>query len=141
MSYTINEDGTVTRRPPKNSKWWLLLIAIVSSIFILLFVFWGSNKNEFFQKRSLNLHGSIGAYPITMNIDIIGSEVKGSYYYNKHLEKLYLSGDYNDGAINMDETTIEGKHTGHFNGWLFDDKFSGEFVNSKGKKYSFYLTE
>lgn len=88
----------------------------------------------------LNLSGHIGEYPITMQLTIDGSMVEGSYYYNRGSSTLILSGTYDDGYITLHETTAQGRPTGNFRGRLSNKKFKGEFVNSKGEKYSFNIS-
>ena len=89
------------------------------------------------------LQGSVDKYPITMEIDIDGSSVSGSYYYNKNGSnaRLYLSGSYIDGTINLNEVDANGTPTGHFQGSFSDGHFNGVFTTNQGKQMYFQVFE
>ncbi len=91
---------------------------------------------------SYDMTGSVDKYPITMHIDIDGTQVKGTYYYNKQGSnaKLNLSGTYEDGEMDLNETTEDGVPTGHFKGEFEDGVFKGEFINTKGKSLDFLVS-
>ena len=128
MSYTINDDGTVTRKQSNGnneSNWWIFAIIAFLLVFIGFMVL-QNEKNELTPSEPHYFYGSIGKYPITMKMEIKGTYVEGCYSYNNKSGKLYLSGVYDDGFIKMEETTIEGRCTGHFNGHLSGNSFSGE---------------
>lgn len=94
-------------------------------------------------KKSYQLGGAVYKYPITMNIDIEGSQVKGTYYYNKRgpNAKLYLSGVYENGEMDLNEIDEKGVPTGHFKGTFEDGEFKGQFIDNKGKVLDFLATE
>ena len=83
--------------------------------------------------------GSVGKYPITMHLNIEGEKVNGSYYYNSGSSALKLSGTVKGNHIELNETTQEGRPTGHFDGIISDDGFFGEFINYKGEHFNFSL--
>lgn len=86
-----------------------------------------------------DLQGYVGKYPITMHLNIEGEKVNGSYYYNSGSSALKLSGTVDVDRIVLNETTQEGRPTGHFDGIISDDGISGEFINYKGEHFSFSL--
>jgi len=92
---------------------------------------------------SYDLKGFVDKYPITMNIDINGSLVEGSYYYNKRGAgaKLSLSGKYDDGDMNLNETDEKGTPTGHFQGEFDGAEFKGMFITNQGKRMPFVVSE
>lgn len=89
------------------------------------------------------LKGSVSSYPITMNIEIDGESVKGSYYYDKKgpNAKLNLQGTNNDGELDINETDANGTPTGHFVGTMSNGTFSGQFITNQGKKMPFAVSE
>ena len=66
--------------------------------------------------QSLDLRGYIGKYPITMHLDIEGEKVSGSYHYNQGSSDLQLTGSLKENHIEINETTQEGRPTGHLDG-------------------------
>lgn len=92
---------------------------------------------------SHDLTGVIDEYPVTMHLEIDGTQIKGSYYYDKQgpNAKLTLTGTNNDGVWDINETDADGTPTGHFKGNYIDMDgiYSGSFVTNKGKKMSFEL--
>ncbi len=90
-----------------------------------------------------NMHGAVSKYPVTMQIRINGTNVKGSYYYDKQGSdnKLLLSGFNNDGNLELNETDINGVHTGHFKGELSNGIFKGMFTDKNGKQMPFEFSE
>ena len=90
-----------------------------------------------------DLKGFVDKYPITMHIDINGSLVEGSYYYNKRGAgaKLNLSGKYDDGDMNLNETDEKGTPTGHFQGEFDGSEFKGMFITNQGKRMPFVVSE
>lgn len=94
-------------------------------------------------KKSYQLGGAVYKYPITMSIDIEGSQVKGTYYYNKRgpNAKLYLSGVYENGEMDLNEIDEKGVPTGHFKGTFVDGEFKGQFIDNKGKVLDFLVSE
>ena len=89
-----------------------------------------------------DLRGAVSKYPITMHIEIDANIVKGSYYYDKRgpNAKLNLSGTCNNELLDINETDANGTPTGHFNGYLRDGVFKGQFTTNKGDKMNFALT-
>ena len=89
------------------------------------------------------LHGKVDKYPISMNISIEGTTVKGTYYYDKQgaNNKLTLSGTNNDGELDINETDADGTPTGHFKGEFSDGIYKGLFITNKGKKMPFVVAE
>ena len=90
-----------------------------------------------------DLKGFVDKYPITMHIDINGSLVEGSYYYNKRGAgaKLNLSGKFDDGDMNLNETDENGTPTGHFQGEFDGSEFKGMFITNQGKRMPFVVSE
>ena len=90
-----------------------------------------------------DFHGVVDKYPVTMQINVEGSIVKGSYYYDKKGPNaiLTLLGSNNNGILDLNETDATGKPTGHFYGKYSDGVYKGQFVTSQGKKMPFVVTE
>jgi len=93
--------------------------------------------------RTFDLHGTVDKYPITMHLNIDGTTVKGSYYYDKKgpNAELTLSGTNDDGELDINETDADGTPTGHFKGKFDNGVFRGQFITNKGKKMPFIVTE
>ena len=98
------------------------------------------SKTSYEKKNMDNLQGYVGKYPITMNLSIDGDKVSGSYYYNSSHSELKLSGTLNGNHIKLNETTEEGRPTGHFDGVISNDAISGEFINYKGEHFNFNVS-
>lgn len=92
---------------------------------------------------TFDLKGSVDKYPVTMHLEIEGSQIKGSYYYDKQgaSAKLKLSGTNEDGLWDINETDADGTPTGHFRGKYINGVYSGHFVTNQGKKMPFKLSE
>jgi len=97
-------------------------------------------------KKTYNMRGAISKYPITMQIEINGSQINGYYYYNRQYDKigtkayLNVTGTYENGYIDMNETNSEGTPTGHFQGWLKNNFFKGNFINTNGEQMPFVVS-
>ena len=92
---------------------------------------------------AFDLHGTVDKYPITMHLNIDGTTVKGSYYYDKKGPdaELTLSGTNDDGELDINETDADGTPTGHFKGKIDNGVFRGQFITNKGKKMPFIVSE
>ncbi|MBQ9231842.1 MAG: zinc ribbon domain-containing protein [Prevotella sp.] len=111
---------------------------------------WPSEENrrnvENETNTSYRLSGTVSTYPITMYIEINGTQVTGYYYYDRQYEKvgdgakLNLSGTNNNGQLDINETDANGTPTGHFLGTLSNDVFRGEFINTKGNRMPFEMS-
>lgn len=93
------------------------------------------------KSASYDLKGKIGPYPITMHLDVDGKQVKGYYFYNRGSSKLQLMGSLDGSALELNETTSEGRPTGHFEGALESEMYQGVFTTNQGKKYTFIVAE
>ena len=93
--------------------------------------------------ESYDLEGAVYKYPITMHLDIEGTQVKGTYYYNKRgpNAKLNISGTYENGEMDLNETDEKGVPTGHFKGTFAGGEFKGQFIDNKGKVLDFLVSE
>ena len=98
------------------------------------------DDNKMVAPKSMNLRGYIGKYPITMYLDFDNKNVNGYYYYDNGSTELQLTGTVENDHIELNETTQEGRPTGHFDGELIDDEFFGEFINYKGEHFNFTVT-
>lgn len=94
-------------------------------------------------ESSYDMRGKVDKYPITMHLDINGTQVKGSYYYDKQgaNAQLNLSGTRNGDVLDLNETDSNGTPTGHFKGILRDGEYRGQFITNKGKSMPFAVTE
>lgn len=102
-----------------------------------------SASSSFEIEGSHNLQGTIDKYPVTMHLDIDGSTVKGTYYYDRKgpNARLYLLGSNEDGILDLNETNADGTPTGHFKGEFSDGIFKGTFITNQGKKMPFLISE
>ena len=144
--------GVVSREEKKNNT-WIYVIACVLVVFLLAVggnFLLNRNGNDDGQVVvqpeliHLSLSGSIGKYPITMQLNIEGSTVKGHYYYDKQGpdKVLTLEGVKNtDNRLYLDEFDENGEKSGFFNGSFVNGNFEGEFVTSKGKSLYFHVSE
>lgn len=103
----------------------------------------GGKMSDVFTDGAVDLKGYVDKYPITMHIDVDGSLVEGSYYYNKRGPgaKLNLSGKFDEGDMNLNETDENGTPTGHFQGEFDGSEFKGTFITNKGKRMPFVVSE
>ena len=95
-------------------------------------------------KKHYQLYGTIDTYPVTMQLNIDSTDVTGTYYYNRKGPDfvLTLRGSVcYDGGMYLNEYDEKGIQTGHFNGYIDDGEFHGEFVTNKGKRMHFSLKE
>ena len=103
--------------------------------------------NFSFSQDYENLHHLLGfianKYPITVNIFIYGSSVKGTMYYDKVGQYIYLTGTYDGNNMQLTGKTKNGQISD-----VFDGKFnksgiySGIWYNgSKSKSFNFTLRE
>lgn len=91
--------------------------------------------------RVMDLSGYVGQHPITMHLELDDKNANGYYYYNAGSSQLQLTGTINDNHIELNETTQEGRPTGHFDGMMIDGEYSGEFINYKGQHFIFQVSE
>lgn len=93
--------------------------------------------------KSMDFKGSVDKYPVTMHLEINGTQVKGSYYYDRQgsSAKLKLLGTIEEGIMDINETDADGTPTGHFRGKYSDGVYSGHFITNQGKKMPFKLYE
>ncbi len=100
-------------------------------------------KNEPVISGDKKLYGAVDQYPITMSLNIRGSKVKGTYYYNKQGPDrvLTLSGTLKKDELDLIEYNEKGQQTGHFRGHYSKGVIEGVFTTMQGKRLSFRLTE
>lgn len=93
--------------------------------------------------QSVDLRGTVDKYPVTMHLEISGSQVKGSYYYDRKGPdaQLNLVGTNDNGLLDINETDADGTPTGHFKGNFSNGMYTGQFITNKGKKMPFRLSE
>ena len=156
-SATSLKEATVisSQKTSKKKKLLPFVLSLLLLILLGIGVFWfiHSSKNttlyddddetEIVEEKNYRMHGYVGNYPVTMMLEITGSVVGGSYYYDRQGSKniLLLTGTIENGAIDLNETTVDGMPTGHFKGKLSKGIFIGDFFNSKGDKMSFRISE
>jgi hypothetical protein len=94
-------------------------------------------------QKNITLYGAVDKYPITMSLNIDGSVVKGTYYYNKQGpdKVLTLSGVLNNEEMDLYEADENGRQTGHFRGYYSNGVIQGEFITQQGKSMSFRVSE
>jgi hypothetical protein len=77
-----------------------------------------------------------------MQLEIAGSQVTGSYYYEKHKVPIALSGTLDERRqLRLEERSADGKVTGTFSGrFVSDNRVEGTWVTADGTKaFSFVL--
>ena len=92
---------------------------------------------------SYDMKGFVDKYPITMHLDINGTAVEGTYYYDRRGEnaKLNLSGKLDGDDMDLNETDDKGIPTGHFLGEFDRSEFKGMFITNQGKRMPFVVSE
>ena len=152
-TYINKKDSNISR---KISKIVILLPILMLGGFLVFVVFSNigssravdtraaieENYVEAVDSGSVTLYGTVHTYPITMNINIKGSVVKGTYYYNRKGADnvLTLSGFLDGDNMEIFETDENGIQTGHFKGYYINGEYQGEFVTRQGESMQFRLT-
>lgn len=93
-------------------------------------------------RQAYHLTGKIdNKYPVDMNLSLRAR--RGTYYYKKYGPDHYLNLSVtrleDDGGIEIYETTVEGEHTGFFEGNIIGNQITGTYTNCKGVKMPFRL--
>ena len=93
---------------------------------------------------SHHMSGSISRYGITMDINVSGSYVSGTYYYHsvgsKH--RMTVTGDVSGNYMTLEEYSPDGINTGSFSGTFNGRVYKGSFTNyEKGSNLSFTITD
>ena len=93
--------------------------------------------------QKATLEGYVGKYSVTLNLELKGKNITGTYYYTKNgpSATLNLNGILEENSkMELHETNDEGQPTGHFNGvYGMTQGFTGEFVNFQGTKFQFQI--
>lgn len=89
--------------------------------------------------------GTIGSFPIHMELTNQSGQIIGWYDYPGKSTKLRIEGTLNsDGSIVFNEYNYKAQHTGHFSGYISDDQsISGQWNNpdlTKNLSFSLNLT-
>lgn len=99
------------------------------------------------ESNILNLTGTFGKYPVTVNLRIKGNDVTGSYYYTKSGSgsPITLEGFMIDPVTMTVNEMVGGQPTGSWNLSLLyqaDNQISadGKMINSKGKEFEIQLS-
>ena len=102
-----------------------------------------NSASESSDERTVDLRGMVDKYPVTMHLEIKGSQVKGTYYYDRKGPdaKLNLLGSNENDIMEINETDANGTPTGHFTGRFSNGIYTGSFVTNQGKKMPFKLSE
>lgn len=91
-----------------------------------------------------HMSGSISKYGITMDINVSGSDVYGTYYYHSvgSKNRMTVTGNIYGNNMYLEEYSPDGLNTGNFQGTFNGRVFKGKFTNyDKGSYLSFTLTE
>src|SRR5690606_31855293 len=94
------------------------------------------------ENSEIELSGTINnSYSVKMNLSIKGENVEGKYYYTKQNKDINLSGSNDNGNINLNEFTSDGKRTGSFQGILNGNSFIGTWTDAdNSNSFPFNLT-
>lgn len=145
-------DGVVIEVKKKNNSWIYVIACILVVSLLALAGYYLLNKKdkgedlkiEQIERTYYFLSGSVGKYPITMQLTFEGSVVEGHYYYDKQGpdKVLKLEGVYNnDNHLFLYEYDENGDKSGSFNGTFVNGIFDGEFVTAEGKSFNFHVSE
>ncbi len=91
-----------------------------------------------------HLSGSISKYGITMDIEVSGDHVQGTYYYHSkgRNNKMSVYGNLYGNDMTLEEYAPDGNNTGCFEGTFDGYCFQGSFVNySYGNVLRFSVVE
>lgn len=107
-----------------------------------------SDEKEVFEMNNTIIYkGNVdNQYPITMSLNMDGSSVTGSYYYDKYKTPISLSGEITNNeesgkSILLTEMN-DGVVTGQFLGILEGSSISGSWISADGEKeMPFYVEE
>lgn len=135
--------------PKKYGKWIVISLIAIALIGGGVYFFLNRSSNEQEDKEEIitngnkTLCGTIGEYPITMELHIDNPNVDGSMYYNKYgpSNKLFVSGSLHNNEIELTEHNKDGMETGRYKGKYSNGVFQGKYTNYKGDVYSFNLSE
>lgn len=127
---------------------FVLFVLLVGIIFALMRSSSKSDEAQIEQTPITNaqqvvLYGWIGNYPVTMQLEISGRQVEGTYYYNSQGpdKRLLLSGSLDEETLDLYETDEFGNQTGHFRGYYRQEAFNGDFTTPQGKHLIVKLSE
>lgn len=145
----VKSDYSDDASTKKYGKWIVISLIAIALIGggVYFFLNRSSNKwesqGEIIVNGSKTLHGTIGEFPVTMELNIEASNVDGSMYYDKYgpSNKLFVSGSLHNNEIELKEHNNDGMETGRYKGKYSNGVFQGEYINYKGDVYSFYLSE
>ena len=101
-----------------------------------------STSNNYATTQYLTLIGSIdNKYPITMDLEQNGSELRGSYYYNRNGpdKRLNVYGQLDGSRFRLQEYDNDDNNTGNFVGTYHNGMVTGTFSLPDGKTMSFDL--
>ena len=102
-----------------------------------------NNQTSNYKGKIQQMHGVVDKYPITMTLQIEGTIVKGSLYYDRYGPeyKLYLSGTLKNNQIYLDETDDDGEYTGCFQGYYTNGVIQGDYIKNNGNSMSFRVSD
>lgn len=109
----------------------LLLIFCCSSL-----LSFGQEKSKFYKK----LYGSIGKYPVVMDLLVMDTACSGWYYYEKQGIPIRITGSMKQDKIVLQEEN-KGEVTGTFEGTISNGNFSGSWKKPEGGTLAFGLHE
>lgn len=152
---TRSSSDNITIQPEKKSNIWIYIVGGVLAVILLIaggkFLLQSKTDNETTEiqvseqnvQKNITMYGAVDKYPITMSLNIDGSVVKGTYYYNKQGpdKVLTLSGVLNNGEMDIYEADENGRQTGHFRGYYSNGVYQGEFITQQGKSMSFRVSK
>jgi hypothetical protein len=116
-------------------------------VFILICLFYPSKSasaQEVNQYRYLHLTGTLGKVRVAMDLELIGNQASGRYYFDKMGQPIYIhDGDFEKEIPNFGkENMMLFENYGTWQGRLKREKFTGTWTSADGKKQlPFALTE
>ena len=141
---------SATRKACRMITWVIrLLVRLAVFALVVMAAYWAySNYAKDFnwdslrfwrQGEHLSMTGKVSRYPVRMELNLNGQEVKGFYYYTSQGSEhcLQLEGTAEGSHLRLKEADENGRTTGHFDGILNDNTFSGRFEGQKKKKMTF----
>ncbi len=95
-----------------------------------------AHAQEVSQYRYLHLSGTLGKVRVTMDLELIGSQASGRFYFDKMGQPVYVhDGDFEKEIPNFGkENIVLIEQYGTWQGKLKREKFSGTWTSADGKK-------
>lgn len=89
-----------------------------------------------------NFTGTVDKYPVTMTLNIVGTDITGTYKYKSQTASLNLKGNIDGEKLTLNEYDPSGNKSGSFTGKLSNGVYEGQWTSlSESKMMNFKLVE